>query len=180
MSGPRRRRGVRPSRERLLRALAASGLKTRIAVAERIADQEATSSVPSGMVNRAFRGEPVEPQSLERIALALGVEAHTLYLASDESAATPRQPPAPAPPVDPTPTAPPDPAGVAPPAAARRLRPRRPWPAAVLVVALGLGVWIAAGPRPGAERPPAGAGDQGPTTVVIAGGGAVSGPALVE
>lgn len=180
MSGPRRRRGVRPSRERLLRALAASGLKTRIAVAERIADQEATSSVPSGMVNRAFRGEPVEPQSLERIALALGVEAHTLYLASDESAATPRQHPAPVPSVDTIPTAPPDPAGVAPPAATHRVRPRWPWPVAVLVIALGLGAWITARQGPGAEGPPAWAGDEGPTAVVIAATGAVSGPALVE
>jgi len=83
-NGPRRRRGVRASPERLQQALAESGLKTRIAVAERIADLEASVSVPSGMVNRAFRGVPVDPQSLQRIARALDVEAHTLYLASQE------------------------------------------------------------------------------------------------
>lgn len=83
-NGPRRRRGVRASPEKLQQALAESGLKTRIAVAERIADLEASASVPSGMVNRAFRGVPVDPQSLQRIARALDVEAHTLYLASQE------------------------------------------------------------------------------------------------
>jgi len=80
-----RRRGVRASRVRLQQALAASGMRTQAALAERIADQEALDTAPRDLVNRAFREQPVDPQSLERIARALGVEAHTLYLRSEDT-----------------------------------------------------------------------------------------------
>ncbi|HID50324.1 MAG TPA: hypothetical protein EYP40_12070, partial [Chromatiales bacterium] len=82
-----RRRGVRVSRVRLQQALAASGLKTQTAVAERIADEEQLETVPRGLVNKVFRGERVDPRSIERVARALQVEAWTLYPSSDEPVA---------------------------------------------------------------------------------------------
>lgn len=84
----KRRRGVQASPVKLQRALAASGQKTQSAVAERIADQESLDSAPRGLVNKVFRGESVDPRSIERVARALEVDAWTLYLTSDEPEAT--------------------------------------------------------------------------------------------
>ena len=81
-----RRRGVRASRAKLTRALTDAGLRTQAALAERIADLEGLETAPKDMVSRAFRELPVELQTLERIARALGVEAWTLYRSADEEA----------------------------------------------------------------------------------------------
>ena len=81
-----RRRGVRASRAKLTRALTDAGLRTQAALAERIADLEGLDSAPKDMVSRAFRELPVEPQTLERVARALEVEAWTLYRSTDEEA----------------------------------------------------------------------------------------------
>ncbi|HEX7122056.1 MAG TPA: tetratricopeptide repeat protein, partial [Gemmatimonadaceae bacterium] len=81
-----RRRGVRASRAKLYRALSDAGLKTQAALAERIADQEGLESPPKDTINRVFRELPVEVQTLERVARALGVEAYSLYRSSDEAA----------------------------------------------------------------------------------------------
>ncbi len=78
---------MQASRARLTEALTAAGLKTQAALAERIADLEALESAPRDMVSRAFRELPVEPTSLERIARALEVPAHTFYKTADELAA---------------------------------------------------------------------------------------------
>lgn len=80
----KRQRGVRVSPVKLQHALAESGLKTQTAVAEQIADLEQLESAPRGLVNKVFRGEPVDPRSVERVANALGVDAWTLYVASDD------------------------------------------------------------------------------------------------
>lgn len=79
-----RRRGVQASRVRLTKALADAGLRTQAALAERIADKEDLDSPPRDAVSRAFRELPVELTTLERIARALNVEVHTLYLTADE------------------------------------------------------------------------------------------------
>lgn len=76
----RRIRGVRASRERLTHALARAGLRTQAALAEHIADIEGLDTAPRHLVNRVFRELPVDLLSLERIARALDVPAHTLYL----------------------------------------------------------------------------------------------------
>lgn len=81
-SKPRaKRRGVRASRVRLEHALASSDLaqKTQIALANRIADLEELESIPRDLVSRIFREQPVDAQSIERVARALGVDAKTLY-----------------------------------------------------------------------------------------------------
>ena len=82
--GPQRRRGVRASRARLVHALTEAGLKTQAALAEKIADIEGLDSVPKDVVNRVFRELPVDPTTVERVARALDVEAHTLYKTADE------------------------------------------------------------------------------------------------
>lgn len=79
-----RKRGVRASRAKLTEALTAAGLRTQAALAERIADLEGLDSAPRDAVSRVFRELPVEATTLARVAYALGVEAHTLYLTSDE------------------------------------------------------------------------------------------------
>jgi tetratricopeptide (TPR) repeat protein len=84
-----RQRGVRASRARLEQALAEAGLKTQAALAERIADLEALDTAPKDLVSRVFRERPVDPQTLERVARALGVGAHTLYRNSTDAALTP-------------------------------------------------------------------------------------------
>ena len=75
----KRHRGIRASLPKLQQALLAAGLKTQSALAERIADLEDLENPPRGLVNKMFRGEPVDPTSIERVALALQVEAWTLY-----------------------------------------------------------------------------------------------------
>lgn len=82
-----RRRGVRASRIRLERALAEADLArpTQAALADRIADLESLDAAPKDMVSRVFRELPVDPQSIERVARAMGVAAHTLYLAGQDA-----------------------------------------------------------------------------------------------
>lgn len=79
-----RKRGVRASRARLHHALAEAGLRSQAALAERIADLEGLAQAPRDLVSRAFREQPVELQTLQRIARALDVEAWQLYRTSDE------------------------------------------------------------------------------------------------
>ena len=88
-----RKRGVRASRAKLTAALTACGLRTQAALAERIADLEGLDTPPKDVVNRIFRELPAEATSLARVARALGVEAHTLYLTSDEEATRTEDPP---------------------------------------------------------------------------------------
>lgn len=82
----RRKRGIRASRARLTHALTAAGLRTQAALAERIADLEGLDAAPRDIVNRVFRERAVDPQTLERVARALGVDAHTLYQSSRDTA----------------------------------------------------------------------------------------------
>ncbi len=80
----KRRRGIRASNTKLTRAMLDAGLKTQAALADRIADLENLDAAPRDLISRTFRELPVEARSLERIALALGVEAQTLVKTSDE------------------------------------------------------------------------------------------------
>jgi tetratricopeptide (TPR) repeat protein len=77
-----KQRGVRASRIKLERALAESDLekKTQAALAERIADIEQLDAAPKDLVSKVFRERYVDPQTLQRVARALGVDAATLYL----------------------------------------------------------------------------------------------------
>lgn len=87
MSSPssgQRNRGVRASRAKLAHALTEAGLKTQVALAERIADIEELDAPPKDAVNRVFRELPVDPTTIERVARALGVDAYSLYKTADE------------------------------------------------------------------------------------------------
>ncbi|WP_321396844.1 hypothetical protein [Emcibacter sp.] len=96
-----RNRGVRASRIKLEKALAESDLekKTQVALANRIADLEDLEAAPKDLVSKVFRELPVDPQTLERIARALGVEARSLYLSEEPDLTPPleRIPPPPVP-----------------------------------------------------------------------------------
>jgi len=83
-AGKKRKRGIAASRVKLEQAMRIAGLKTQTSLAEKIADTEDLDNVPRDMVNRVFRGLTVEPQTIERIAVVLDVEAYSLYLSSDE------------------------------------------------------------------------------------------------
>lgn len=96
--GPRfKKRGVRASRVRLERALAEADLekKTQAALAERMADLEDLEAAPKDLVSKVFRERYVDPQTLERVARALGVEAETLYLEAPEQEAAASMPASP-------------------------------------------------------------------------------------
>jgi tetratricopeptide (TPR) repeat protein len=67
-----------------------AGLKTQVALAERIADIEGLETAPKDVVNRVFRELPVDPTTVERVARALGVEAYSLYKTADEEDPVPR------------------------------------------------------------------------------------------
>lgn len=77
----RRTRGVRASRLKLERALAESNLekKTQIALANAIADAEELDAAPRDLVSKLFRELPVDPQTIERVARILDVDAGSLY-----------------------------------------------------------------------------------------------------
>lgn len=99
-SSGQRKRGVRASRAKLVHALTEAGFRTQAALADHLADLEGLDAAPKDLVNRAFRELPVDPQTLDRIAIALKVEAHTLYKAATD-VDPPKMSPAPIPPVDP-------------------------------------------------------------------------------
>lgn len=80
-----RQRGVRLSRLKLTAALRDAGLKTQAALAERIAELEGHSSIPKNLVSRAFREIAIQVESADRLARALGVPVHALFLASSDA-----------------------------------------------------------------------------------------------
>ena len=79
-----RKRGIKASREKLNAAMLNSGIKTQTSLAEKIATSENLEIAPKDTVNKAFREENVSPATIARIALALKVEADTLYLTEVE------------------------------------------------------------------------------------------------
>ena len=64
--------------------MAEAGCKTQAALAERIAAIENLDSAPKDFVSKVFREQSVDPSSIERIAVALGVESYKLYQTQDE------------------------------------------------------------------------------------------------
>ena len=108
-NGRTRNRGVRASRLKLEKALAESDLdkRTQAALANRIADLEELDAAPKDLVSKVFRELPVDPQTIERIARALGVEAASLYLTEEDGlSGPPLHQSSPAPPPVPKETAP--------------------------------------------------------------------------
>ncbi|SEA77524.1 tetratricopeptide repeat protein [Alkalimonas amylolytica] len=63
----------------------ASGFETQTELAQRIAQNEGISKPPCDLVSKVFREQAVSPHNLARIAHALQVEAHTIYLTKDDN-----------------------------------------------------------------------------------------------
>ncbi len=87
----KKKRGVRASRIKLHEALAKSDIvpKTQIALANAISDREGLDAAPRDLVNKLFRELPVDPQTIERAARALGVNAKSLYQEGPDNAVLP-------------------------------------------------------------------------------------------
>ncbi len=81
-----RQRGVKASRIKLEHYMSESGIKSQAELARKIADIEGLESEPKDLVNRIFRQNKVEHNSLERIASALNIEAYKLYLTQEDQA----------------------------------------------------------------------------------------------
>jgi tetratricopeptide (TPR) repeat protein len=79
-----RSRGIRASQPKLRTALLSAGFKSQADVVEKIQALENLDKAPRSLVSRVFRGESVDPLSIERVANALNVEAWSLYLDSAE------------------------------------------------------------------------------------------------
>nr|WP_168710943.1 tetratricopeptide repeat protein [Ningiella ruwaisensis] len=74
---------MRASREKLEAAMLAAGFDTQSQLADAIAQHENLEKPPKDLVSKVFREQPVSTHNLARIAHALGVEAHTVYLSKD-------------------------------------------------------------------------------------------------
>jgi tetratricopeptide (TPR) repeat protein len=80
-----RKRGVKASRAKLETAMLEAGIKTQVALANKIADIEKSATPPKDLINRTFRQENVSPNTIAKIARALNVEPYTLYLSKNEN-----------------------------------------------------------------------------------------------
>ncbi|TPV58964.1 tetratricopeptide repeat protein [Aestuariibacter sp. GS-14] len=80
-----RARGIKASPAKLRAAQHAAGFKSLAEVAAKIQQMESLDTPPRTLVGRVFRGEAVDPISLERVAKALDVESWSVYLDSQEA-----------------------------------------------------------------------------------------------
>ena len=85
MEPRKRKRGIKASREKLEAAMLARGFDTQAALAQQILIDEGLSKAPKDLVNKVFREQGVSTHNLARVAKALNVAAHTIYLAKDDS-----------------------------------------------------------------------------------------------
>ncbi|MBU3020468.1 hypothetical protein [Aestuariibacter sp. A3R04] len=85
MAGRQRVRGVKASRQKLERAMAEKGFETQIQLARYMAKIEKRTSPPKDLVNKVFREQPVAFHNISRIAIALDVEAHTLFFSASDT-----------------------------------------------------------------------------------------------
>lgn len=85
MADRQRIRGVKASRQKLESAMAARGFETQIELARHIAEIEQRATPPKDLVNKVFREQPVAFHNISRIAIALDVEAHTLFLTASDT-----------------------------------------------------------------------------------------------
>jgi len=83
------KRGVVTSREKLDLAMVAAGIKSQTALAELIRNNENLDNPPRDMVSRAFRQIAIDTASVVRIAAALNVDAHSLYLSTQQDNTSP-------------------------------------------------------------------------------------------
>lgn len=84
MDARKRKRGIRASRGKLEAAMLAAGYQTQAELAKQMADDEGLAKPPKDLVNKVFREQAVSTLNLARVAKALGIEAHTIYLTRDD------------------------------------------------------------------------------------------------
>ena len=85
MEERKRKRGIKASRVKLEAAMIKAGLETQSELAQKIAQQEHIAKPPKDLVSKVFREQAVSTHNLTRIANALGVAVHTIYLTKDDS-----------------------------------------------------------------------------------------------
>ena len=85
MADRKRIRGVKACRQKLENAMASRGFETQIQLARHMAKIEQRSAPPKDLVNKVFREQPVAFHNISRIAMALDVEAHTLFLTASDT-----------------------------------------------------------------------------------------------
>ena len=84
MTTLKRKRGIKASREKLELAMARKGFKTQRELAQKIAADEGIALPPKDLVSKVFREQAVSFQNLARIANALDIDAHTIYLSKND------------------------------------------------------------------------------------------------
>lgn len=84
MEPRKRKRGIRASREKIETAMIDAGFKTQNALAKQIAIDEGIEKPPKDLVSKIFNEKPVSVSNLARVAKALNVEPHAIYLAKDD------------------------------------------------------------------------------------------------
>lgn len=85
MNEPKRKRGVKASREKLEKAMLAKGIESQIQLARLISQDEGLHRPPKELISKVFREQSVSHTNLARVAKALGVESHTLYMNSQST-----------------------------------------------------------------------------------------------
>ncbi|MGB3726127.1 MAG: tetratricopeptide repeat protein [Glaciecola sp.] len=85
MDERKRKRGIKASRVKLEAAMIKAGLGTQSELAQKIAQQENIAKPPKDLVSKVFREQAVSTHNLTRIANALGVAVHSIYLTRDDS-----------------------------------------------------------------------------------------------
>ncbi|MDT0629613.1 hypothetical protein [Alteromonas sp. W364] len=85
METRKRKRGIKASRVKLEAAMLDAGIETQFALASKIAESEGLEKIPKDLVSKVFRERAVSTHNLARVAKALQVEAHTIYLSSEST-----------------------------------------------------------------------------------------------
>ena len=85
MNEQKRKRGVKASREKLEKAMLAKGMDSQIQLARQISIDEGLERPPKELISKVFREQSVSHTNLARVAKALGVESHTLYMNSQST-----------------------------------------------------------------------------------------------
>jgi tetratricopeptide (TPR) repeat protein len=85
MNEQKRKRGVKASREKLEKAMLEKGMDSQIQLARQISINEGLERPPKELISKVFREQSVSHTNLARVAKALGVESHTLYMNSQST-----------------------------------------------------------------------------------------------
>ncbi|GLR70220.1 tetratricopeptide repeat protein [Agaribacter marinus] len=88
MESRKRKRGLRASRDKLALAIENAGFKTQHALAEAIASEEGLAKPPKDLVSKVFNEKAVSEKNFLRVARALKVAPHEIFLSNDSEGHT--------------------------------------------------------------------------------------------